>query len=252
VDFDRTGSIAQDALRLGFQTTCNAGIATLLKIDDIATEACQEFKERHIVKACEYVENFVQEKEKELHNKFVENMTWVPYHVLHEFTSWIPFRTNYIQRKFKDHVKSQQPREYKIVDLVVSDPMLDVVKGRWYTTISYKFYASSWEGIFKGEPEWFAAEKKEVHHDITTDAKVCTVKYIPYDAYAERYIPDEVVSLAAKAKIIGMTNILVAKPSVNIVMAANADPIIVGHIGEQMFLIAMFGQDPKDHMSFNI
>ena len=59
MDFARTGSIAQDALRLGFQATCTAGISTLLKINDITVEACESFKERHISDVEKHIENFV-------------------------------------------------------------------------------------------------------------------------------------------------------------------------------------------------
>jgi len=40
---ESTGSIAQDALRLGFQTTCSKGVAKLLKVDDATAKACDEF-----------------------------------------------------------------------------------------------------------------------------------------------------------------------------------------------------------------
>jgi hypothetical protein len=253
MDIVKTGSIAQDALRLGFQTTCNAGVVKLLKINDITIEACASFKERHLEEVKNRLINFVTKTEEYKRKDFIENMVRIANSLEYKFASAIPFITAYRLYNYKNIINKQNPRDFKVTDVKVSDPELDIIGGRWITTVTYKQTSSEWSGYFASTIVIF--KKKEeviVTVKITTDARKCIVKFIPYDEYSEKYIPDQVAELAYQAKEIGLKNLLIARPEITNTPAVSKDPLIVGHIGDQMYLIAMFGQDVKDHMSFNI
>jgi len=107
-------------------------------------------------------------------------------------------------------------------------------------------------GLFQGNEVFLKEEIKEDYIKIETRAMVCKVHYTPYDKYSHRYIPDEAAEAAHEAIIIGMTNIQVAFPKVSKSVEPAPDPIIVGHVGGQMFIIAWFGYDKNDHMSCNV
>ena len=248
----KTGSVAQDALRLGFQTTCDAGIVSLLKIHDITVEACAAFKERHLKEVENLMKDFISRGEEHARTSFLIRMKRCSYDFERSFESRIPFLAQSRINKYKAQLALQKPPDIAITNVEVSDPELNFFVGNWITRISYTVTSPAWSGLFDGNYSTFAEETKISLEQVITEAKVCVVKYTPYDNYSERYIPDEVVALALQAKKIGMTDLCVATPIITDSPKPPKDPIIVGHVGDQMFLIAMFGQDVKDHMSFNM
>ena len=74
-----TGSVAQDALRAGFQTTCAKGIATLLKVDDITVEACAALEQKHKDALAEHLNGFEQRYVEKLTNDFKEHQSYISY-----------------------------------------------------------------------------------------------------------------------------------------------------------------------------
>lgn len=70
----RTGSISQDALRLGFQPTCNKGIATLLRVDDITLEECDKFKDQHKSEVEEALTTLADVHTAKMENRFDRKM----------------------------------------------------------------------------------------------------------------------------------------------------------------------------------
>lgn len=250
MDIIKTGSISQDALRLGFQTTCNKGVATLLKVDDITVEECSAFKERHITALNERMKNFSTEKANKASEEFKEYST-----VQFNFNNVSCFRwvTIFKQTQANKQIMRQAHRTFTVSDIQFSEPYLSVEEGRWRTTIKYKLTRHAWTGWYRREIKSFEEETDELIEVFSTNARKCAVQYIPYDHYNATYIPDDAVEAAYEAKSIGMEKLAVAIPKVeNIRGAVKRDPIIVGFVGEQMFVIAWFGYDKTNHMACNV
>jgi hypothetical protein len=251
-ELKRTGSVSQDALRLGFQTTCKSGIETLLKIDDITIEACEEFKDRHMEKINDTSLNDLAKRiisrHDENHRSTARTKFWC------RSSSFPTILWQLLNKNRYNHkIKKQKLRKFEIVSSVISKTKLDVKTGRWKTNVKFVIRKHAWSGILNGnidEIEHLKEELVEIDDTIETRAKVCNVRYINYDDFNETYIPDEATLACYEAKEIGMTNLLVAKPVVE--NSKPKDPIIVGHVGEQMFIIAWFGYDKTNHMSCNI
>lgn len=129
---------------------------------------------------------------------------------------------------------------------------LDLNKGIWSTKVLLEVRASTWGGLLDGREVFLKEEIKDEYTEIKTRAMVCKVHYTPYDKYSHRYIPDEAAEASHEAIIIGMTNIQVAFPKVSKSVEPAPDPIIVGYVGGQMFIIAWFGYDKDNHMSCNV
>lgn len=245
---NRTGSIAQDALRLGFQTTCDAGIATLFKIDDLTMEACADFKQRHLDDVKDRVSKGLEDIEKTYEYRFKREMEdepggWVHVSIFQLWT-WLKIRKI---RKIKNN---QIPRRFEANITDVSQPTLDVSRGVWVTDINYNLIKDRWCGYGRdGYLELDLEVRKEILQ-VTTKALKCNVEYIPYDDYHATYVPDEAAKAAYEATQIGMTQLKVAIPKLSN-GGVKRDPIIVGHIGNQMFIIAWFGYN-RDPMSCNV
>jgi len=236
-----TGSIAQDALRLGFQTTCHKGVAKLLKVDDATTQACQSFKNKQEIKVNKILKTFEKDYEKIFENEFMYSLTnayYYPSNILKHI--WYRLSMNKVPRKYSVKIKTVRPAK------------LNLNEGKWKTAIEYEKTSFAWSGLFKGKKCIFKKEIATELKNINTYAKVCKVKYIPYSDYYQRYIPDEAVYAVKEAMNINMTKILVAQPKFVDSIEPMPDPIIVGHIGDQMFIIAWFGYNKKDPMACNI
>ena len=242
-DIKRTGSVSQDALRLGFQTTCNKGIAHLLKVDDITVEECDKFKQKHLdnvdkelLTITEVIENNLVEEFKDVYN----NEDYKP-----KFFLWKLWREFLLKRT--------DTREYNVTVVSIGDHVIDIENGSWTTDITLEITAKPWNGIYDGDlDKTFPEEVYQIKHEIRTNAMKCNVKYIDYHNYSDRYIPDDATSASREAIEIGMTDLKVAYPIIQETKNPVPDPIIVGKIGNQMFIIAWFGYDKTDHMSCNV
>ena len=237
----RTGSISQDALRLGFQPTCNKGIATLLKVDDITLEECDKFKEQHKSEVEEAEATIAEKHAVEMENRFYRKMKDTYYEPIGAIVSFFYWRK----------INKQECRKHSARIKEVQNSELDLNNGTWRTKVLLEVKANTWEGLFKGNEVFLKEETIEHCAEIKTRAMVCKVHYTPYDKYSHRYIPDEAAEAAHEAIKIGMTNIQVAFPKVSKSVEPAPDPIIVGHVGNQMFIIAWFGYDKDNHMSCN-
>lgn len=248
-----TGSISQDALRLGFQTTCNKGIAQLLKVDSITVEECSAFKERHLEELKNNLQELIEEQKNKLISDFSYNMRFPEFYMyrkLEPFNSipilgWISYKS-----QLRAHKKTSA-RVFTIKILEVEEPEVDILAGKWVSKINFEVTAQPWSGYIRGV---YTEHELKVFIDYTyykTNARKCTVDYVNYDNYHEKYIPDDAVEAAFQAKQIGMEKLMVASPIVTNTTTPQRDPIIVGHIGEQMFIIAWFGYDKTNHMSCN-
>lgn len=249
-DIQRTGSISQDALRLGFQTTCNAGIERLLKIDDITKESCLSFKERHDIRVAQTFEVLAKRLLEDHERQFKNNMTekFVPKNQCSIRSCLNALLKNSL---LVHRLKKQSTRKIEISDIKVKEIELDYRNGCWRTQLSYKKKLFPWCGYYKGSYTEFKEEIETHQEEVRTDGLKCQVDYIAYDDFHDNYIPDDAAQAAFEAISIGMTKLMVAKPKVNRVNNQR-DPIIIGHVGNQMFIIAWFGYDKKNHMSCNV
>ncbi len=259
-DFVSTGSVAQDALRLGFMSTCYRGVAVLLGIDNLTSEACGAYKQSH----AESIERFCNECSDKIITKQVKNF--------HEEDKYERDYNRYFERpgnffirladcwavpkkvaRYKEILKTQPKRQYTVEAIIVGDTVLDFSDGTLNTKVQVTLKAHAWQGMLNGKHIEVKEELITTIHTISTKGVAYTVKYTPYTEYAEKYIPDEAVQAAADALAIGMTNLRVGMPGIKEREdKVQRDPVIVGYVGEQMFLIATFGYDPKNHMACNV
>lgn len=246
-----TGSTAQDALRLGFQTTCNKGIATLLKVDDITIEECAAFKERHLEELTEYLDNIEEAHTKRLDSEFIDRMRLPYFREYNEKHSYIPLISWLCYIRLKHVWENTIPREHIVKVLSVEKTELCIITGKWTTKVNLEITKKPWCGYIRGNYNECVLEVNNESVYCTTNARKCTVNYTEYDDYHEKYIPDDAVEAAFQAKSIGMTGLKVASPVVKDTTNPPKDPIIVGFVGAQMFIIAWFGYDKVDHMSCN-
>lgn len=251
--FIRTGSISQDALRLGFQTTCSSGIEKLLKVDDITTEACESFKTRHEEELKIYLNTFCEKiagaLEERFYNREIRGLTLNKYRDGNSFNWPIFTSLNFYFSIFPTY-KKQPRRPYKVEFMKVGESTLDLSSGEWVTKIYYRITSPEWSGYSEYGPKSYDVVDKTEVYRYSTSAKHCKVQYIDYSDYHHRYIPDEAVEAASQAISIGMTNLKVAMPVIS--DAKQRDPIIVGFVNKQMFIIAWFGYDKTNHMVCNI
>lgn len=247
----KTGSISQDALRLGFQPTCDKGIANLLKVDDITIEKCADFKERHLERVVEALEempdNLLEGLEEDFHR---ESESYINDYV--EKTCFFKRTMRKRKARYLRSLRDQPKRKYEVELIDEGEPTLSVQEGRWYTTLTYKVTAHAWKGLHKCHMKEVEEESYEKRRTVQTNAMKCSVDYVAYDMYCEKYIPDEAAQAAYEALAIGMVNPLVAMPKLSQVSDPPPDPIIVAHVGEQMFIIAWFGYDKENHMNCNV
>lgn len=248
-DIQRTGSVSQDALRLGFQTTCRSGIEKLLKVDALTVEACEDFRERHTLNIQRGLECLPQEVLSEHNRKFRNNMleSFVSkdnsfFHFLGDLTKNLLFGWT---------LKKQSVRKIEVLNISTDPAELDLYNGRWRTTVHYNKKKHSWSGYYKGVRKVFDEEIEACSNIISTDAAKCNVEYIEYDKFHDTYVPDEAARAAFEAVSIGMTKLMVARPRIDR-GGVKRDPIIVGHVDNQMFIIAWFGYDKTNHMSCNV
>ena len=246
MDIQRTGSIAQDALRLGFQTTCTKGLEVLLKVEDLTTEACQEFKKRHLQEVKETVDQLSDKLIEECRQRDTETdhvFSYKSYRIPILHPSW------WKQRRYEYKRKNQKSRKCEVAIDYVGDPKLDTRRGEWKTTIKYTLKSHPWKGWHEGSYQELEAEKTSHIYEVITSAMKCNLEFIPYDEYSERYIPDEAAQAAYDATVIGLRNLRVVKP---VIANVDRDPIIIGHINNEMFIIAWFGYDKNNHMACNV
>lgn len=247
-NFKDTGSIAQNALRLGFQKTCTSGLKRLLKLDDKTREACQEFLSRHLETVEEVIKSdseYIQERIKRLVSDFHDE----PIGYLFDY----PGPRNIIRyikmELYKGRVKKQQKRKFEIIVDKVSDPMLDVSEGIWRTELDCTIIKHEWSGWYGGKKTFIPRDATNQVYVVETRAKKSSLKFIPYDEYTE-YLPDEATEAGYQAKAIGLTDLKVVVPVVKNVRTY--DPILVGFVNNEMFLIAWVGYNPKEPLSCNV
>ena len=120
----------------------------------------------------------------------------------------------------------------------------------WTTDIKYHVYSPEWPAYARGKHIKLDEVDKTNIYTVNTPGQKCDLKFIPYDNYSERLIPDEAVQAAYEATVIGMKRLRVVKPDVR--NAVDKDPIIIGFVEDQMFIIAWFGYDKKDPMACNV
>jgi len=135
----RTGSISQDALRLGFQPTCNKGIATLLKVDDITLEECDKFKEQHKSEVEESLATMADAHTAKMEDRFYRKMKDTFYEPDGAIRFFFYLRKISKQgcRKYSTRVKEIQKSE------------LDINEGTWITKVLLEVKASTWEVYFR-------------------------------------------------------------------------------------------------------
>lgn len=245
-DFVSTGSISQDALRLGFQPTCNKGIAKLLKVDDTTLEECKNFMGRHTEQVQEYLKSasdtIIDNRNDGYKTDIVLNYKQIRWYIsAPKWIMWLWIKLNY---------NNQTPRKCTVKFDGISGPEISLVSGRIRSIAQFTIIEHSWKGYTNMGYKVYNESYEKYNVNIDTDAKVCKVKYIPYDNYHDRYIPDDAAMAAKQALDIGMERIHVAIPIIE--NTPSSDPIIVGYIGEQMFIIAWFGYDKNNHMSCNM
>lgn len=247
-NFKDTGSIAQNALRLGFQKTCTSGLKVLLKLDDKTKEACQEFLDRHletvgeaISQNSEYIQKRIKRLTLDFHYEPIGSL--FDYPKLHNFIRSIKMGL------YKRRVRRQEKRKFGIIIDKISDPKLDVSEGTWITKLSCTIIKHQWSGWHGGKKVSVPREATSQVYEIVTRAKKSSLKFIPYDEYTD-YLPDEATEAGYQAKAIGLTDLKVVVPVVESVRSY--DPILVGFVNNEMFLIAWVGYDPKEPLSCNL
>ncbi len=237
----RTGSVSQDALRLGFQTTCEKGIATLLKVDDITVEECADFLERH-KKDIENELSLTSNWAGRIANKYSDDF--------HSFGYWEKDRMKIIRHpilRFKRLFQAQ--RAFECTHTKTCDPVLNVRQGQWETSVEFTLVKRAWTGVDNGKVRTYPETTEIVHRHIKTEARKCVVYYQDYDKYSAKFVPDEAAEAAYDAVTVGMAKLKVATPKI-INGGVTKDPIIVGFVDNQMFIIAWFGYK-KEKFSCN-
>lgn len=247
-DFKDTGSIAQNALRLGFQKTCTSGLKVLLNLDDKTKEACQEFLDRHLKAVeeaispnSEYIQRRINSLTADFHNESIR--------YLFDYPRPLNLIRFIKMELYKWRVRRQDKREFEIIIDKISNPELDVSQGVWVTKLTYTVIKHEWSGWRGGKKISVPREVTSQVVEVITRAKKASLKFIPYDEYTE-YLPDEATEAGYQAKAIGLTKLKVVVPVVNNVR--DYDPILVGFVNNEMFLIAWVGYNPKEPLSCNI
>ena len=228
----KTNSRAQDALRAGFQVTCSKGLAKLFKLDELTRKSCEDFKEQ--------VKSDIEKAKYELTTEYPKELS-------EEFSFW----TSSSWAIFGWRMDKQKPRQYTVEIEEVGKPKLDLNAGRWETPIKIKIIEHKWSGWYRGKRTSFYEEIKHQTRCIITDAKVAQLKFTDYDVYANKYIPDEAIATVNDAIEIGITDIKVVEPEV-VNSPVDHDPIIVGFIGDTMYLLVWFGYDKSKPMACNM
>lgn len=238
-----TGSIAQDAMRAGFQLTCRKGIAKLLKVDDITVEQCNQFRPRHEERVKENIEaikykynNYINNYVKDFKSNLIDCYMG-PFDTMIEGIDAIGrfFSIPFYWIKVK-YMKVVGPKGFSIN---VGETTSDITYGSLSTDIKVTLE--------------FEDEKlnKTDTITVTTHTNVGEVGYIPYEDYKDSYIPDEAIEVVKEAIKIGLTNIKIAYPRVS---NGNPyrDPIIVGYNKNDMYILVWFGYDKKQPYSCNM
>ena len=247
-----TGSVAQDALRLGFQKTCSNGLEILLKVNDKTTEACQAFLERHR----EHVEDVLSDKNSRLYKELDE--TEAAYHQdyypsvqrrIFDFPEWYNLITWVKLLIYRQRLKRQNKRQFELQVNAVEAPTLDVERGHWTSKIRYTLIAHKWCGWKNREKVCEPEVRNDYTYIVITKARKSHLYFTSYDEYTE-WLPDEATNAAYEAKQIGLEKLQVVTTVIG--NAVDPDPIIVGYVGNEMFLIAWVGYDIKDPLSCNI
>lgn len=269
-----TSSRAQDLLRAGYQTSCDAGIANLFGLKDVTIEACSEFLPRHK----EEVEKWVDKNKKvveeyfktyaermmhiELNNTYEKFPEWwkKPYEVLYNLWT-LPGKKMYIKEKIFPTPE--------IIDVEISDPDFDTLDGVITSKVKiictphkcYERRPTLEDSFLNNGYKWPEFKYETYGKDVSTPAKRGKVSYESFDTYSNKFIPDEVIELVKEAKEIGIENVQVAYPSIidgkNVenpkIRPAKRDPIVVGYLsrGEkrqsEMYIIAWFDYKKPDY-----
>jgi len=229
---DSTGSKSQDALIAGFMTTCSKGIAVLLGVDSMVVEACKEFIPRHEEKvdtALKVIDKYVSNEIESMQSEHLgRSRYWRG--------KWRMFFINTGMMKRPD-----QSRKFSLLDGSVKrgERKHDLENGTLITEVTYTIQSDSWEGWVDGEYVKRESNVRLRSVVLRTDAKRGSVRYVPYDDYSARLIPDA-LEAAKDAVAIGMTKIQVAFPLLTDGRTASTskDPVIIGYVGDQMFVSA--------------
>lgn len=245
--FKDTGSVAQNALRLGFQKTCTAGLERLMKVDDQTTEACQDFLDRHLKRVNELTNNhsFIRKIESNYEQEFHDEYSAECYFGYPTIKQPISLFKSLMYSIRRD---AQESRKFEAKVVKVDQPELDVARGMWKSDVHLDVIKHRWEGWRHGKYKHYPEEVGYTTKTITTNAVKAKLNFTPYDEYTE-YLPDEATQAAYEAKIIGLENLQVVTVKTKVV---NPDPIIIGYIGREMFLIAWVGYDIKNPLSCNV
>lgn len=248
---DSTHSIAQDALRAGFQTSCAKGLAKLFKVDDVTVEQCNNFLPRHL--------EAVKKKQEELTQYWTEYCNVFPAkkkaNLLKELTRW-----QFIKRS---KIKGLILPNPKLVAVTTKEPFIDIPNGCIRTEFLVEVSFPEIYKEYMKENDFDPIIRKA--YDVTTIAKRGVVTYESYSTYNKSYVPDEVVEVVKEALAIGLKDIQVAYPSINDGKVPDRDPIVVGYLMHKvgipggnevtvtdMYMLAWFGYDAKQPMACNI
>ncbi|MCK5020917.1 MAG: NUDIX hydrolase [Candidatus Peribacteraceae bacterium] len=264
-----THSRCQDALRAGFQTTCDSGLAKLFGLEEKTYEVCQDFLPRHIEEFESYVVKIKRELEDELerHSKlrrlkdpfrvsdWCKGFWWSIFHPKKAYKAWASYREKYIEW---DNLVIDYP-DLKIVEVIESEPKVNRVSGiisSDVTLICDREHENVEDGR-RGEVTQYKYTKR-------TNAKRGALYHAEWDNYHRSWIPEKVVDTVKEAMEIGLESIHVVYPVLEKSEEAKSDkvkviedrpkwdPIVVGYVGNTMFMIAWFGYDATQPMICNI
>lgn len=210
---DSTGSRGQDALKAGFLITCNEGLAILLRVKDITVEACKEFYPRAVAEAKEKLEKFVKGRK-----------------------DWKPSPPSGIFGGiFERTIRLFKPIKHpEWGELYLGETVLDTNTGRYGTSIREKFPDGHTEYVTES----------------TCRAKLGSVAVENYDNYTKLLVPDHVIEDIKIATEIGMHDIKIAYAKLS--DAVQKDPLVIGYVGDQMFLISRFNPGEKAYPTLNM
>ncbi|MCK5021541.1 MAG: NUDIX hydrolase [Candidatus Peribacteraceae bacterium] len=263
-----THSRCQDALRAGFQTTCDSGLAKLFSLEEKTYEVCQDFLPRHL----EEFEAFVHKAKRELdvelkkwskirrtkaefNDKWFEGLWWMIRHPIEAFKDF----NSYIKRYNKWFELVIDYPDLEIVEVTETDPVVDRVSGviSSEVTLLCDRLHDSVVSDHRGELQHYTYKKR-------TSAKRGALNYVKWDDYNRSYIPEDAVDVVKEAIDMGLEKIHVVYPVLAKAEEEKSDkvrgveerpawdPIVVGYVGNTMFMIAWFGYDASEPMACNI
>lgn len=236
-----TGSRAQNLLRAGFDTSCEKGIANLLKVDDMTIEACEDFIPTHEKELEIFIKN---EKE-----RIRKNSRWLKDEKI---------RLALSECEWWELLKMQKIKKFKFPELDITHEVgirkLDIKEGHLTTPVTFTY-------TIKGSEELGISDlvRNSINRHVTVGRKGY-VDYVLYDTYADRMLEDHIVIVVKEAIDMGIEDVHIAFPKIK--DGNPIDPIIVGWLYEhnernevmtkQMWIIVWFGYDKNDPKACNM